>query len=194
MKKNSVIQFVGFVTSLDFPEFVPQWEGFTKQFMKVPGARIMRRKSEARGGFKYISFHEVADSGFQFNFMKGRTSEHFPEHRVKVVQAGGYMAVDLVANSPAPAGGNKILAFLSHDEYDLSAYHSLAGFKHLTVYEAYFENCLYGHILEYVTSPSHAESLLEQLKERPGCDAALYADCSLPKSRTSVTKEHATVR
>ncbi len=183
MKKDSVIQFVGFITNLEFSDFVPQWEEYAKQFMKVPGAKITQRKSDAKNTFKYVSQHELPEGGFHFNFMKGRNSEHFPEQRVKVVQAGGYLAAEMGSKLHEIKGCVKTMAFISHDENDIDFYRQLTGYRYLNIYQAYYENCTYGHILEFFSAPAQAQVLLEQLQARPGCEAGFYKDCAVPSAR-----------
>ena len=52
MKKDTVIQFVGFATKLDFDEFLPQWKEYVSQFMKLSGTRLVQRQTETKNSFK----------------------------------------------------------------------------------------------------------------------------------------------
>jgi len=182
MKKDSIIQFVGFVTKLDFETFIPQWEEYAKEFMKVSGAKILQRESDVKNSFKYISQHESNDAGFRFKFMKGRNSEHFHEQSVKVSQAGGYIPIQIQAVQNKESDFLKVMAFISHDENDIDYYRKLSHFKFLNIYQAYFENCTYGYILEFFTNETDAPLLLEQLQTRTGSIAAIYKNCAVPQT------------
>lgn len=184
MKKDTVIQFVGFATKLDFEEFLPQWKEYVSQFMKLSGTRLVQRQMETKNSFKYISQHELPDTGFRFNFMKGRNSEHFPEQRVKVIQAGGYIPLQIEYSKQPAKGQVKLMVLISHNEYDIDFYRQTPLITHLNIYQAYYENCTYSHILEVFTTEANAPLLLEQLQSRTGTDAALYKDCELPKQRS----------
>jgi len=181
MKKENIIQFVGFVTTLDFRDFIPQWEEYARQFMKMPGAKILQRETEAKNSFKYISQHEFREEGFRFSFMKGRNSEHFPEQRVKVTQAGGYIPLQTEAPQHHVKGYVKIMAFVGHNENDIEFYRRLPNFRYLNIYQAYYENCAYGYIMEFFSKEADAPLLIDQLRSRTGSEAALYKDCKVPQ-------------
>ena len=67
----------------------------------------------------------VSRRDFRFAFMKGRSSEHFPEHTAKVVQAGGYMPVQIQCEHDDEEDDVKVIALLVHNETDLGFYHRL---------------------------------------------------------------------
>lgn len=175
MKKDTIVQFVGFVTKLDWDEFMPQWEKYAHQFTKKAEGKIQQRETATKSGFKYLSLHELPDASFQFNFMKGRTSEHFPEQRVKVVQTGGYLAEQLSPISKTK-GLVKIVSFIHQDEVEMDFYKELPEALFMNIYQAYYENCAFSSIIEYFTTEQDAASLLEQLQSRIGNEAAIYCD------------------
>jgi len=179
MKKDSIIQFVCFITHLDFEEFVVKWEHYAKQFMTNSGAMTLQQGAETKSRYKYVSQHEYRQEGFRFAFMKGRSSEHFPEQKVKVIQAGGYMPVQIECRH-LEEGDVKVMAFISHNETDIDFYSQVSLYRHLNIYQAYYESCTYGYILEFFTPETDAHELVEQLKTRAGIDVALYRECLVP--------------
>ena len=72
-----------------------------------------------------------------------------------------------------------MIAFLSHNEIDIDFYRRLPSFHHLDIYQAYYESCIYGYILELHTGEAHADELLQLLEKRNGVTAAIYKDCSV---------------
>src|SRR4051812_19048364 len=94
--KDAIVQFVGFETSMALDDFTAQWERFAKRFIKQDIHTItLQQQVVTRSRFRYISRNKWSEDNFQFSFMGGRASDYFPDHRVKVVQAGGYLPVQL---------------------------------------------------------------------------------------------------
>lgn len=179
MKKDTIVQFVGFITRLDFDEFVTKWEHYAKQFMADPEEMILQQGS-GTSRYKYLSQQECPEDDFRFAFMKGRNSEHFAEHKVKVAQTGGYIPMQVQCKH-AQKGDVKVIAFVSHNENDISFYSRLSLYRHLNIYQAYYESCAYAYILEYFTPEKDVAELLQQLKTKIGTEAALYKECLVPK-------------
>lgn len=184
MSKDSIIQFIGFITSLETEKFLAQWEPYAKDFNKITSPENMTLQQEVneKSKYRFISLHEYKNHDFEFNFMKGKSSVYFPEQKVRVVQAGGYAPVQIGSKYQNQHRDVKILVFLSHDEYDIAFYQELSSHKSLSIYRAYYESCAYGNILEYYTAEEDAGELLQQLKMRPCAEAAAYKDCLLPKA------------
>lgn len=178
MKKDSIVQFVGFITRLGFDEFVGKWEQYARQSSANSRDMILQQGIETNK-YKYVSQQECPEGNFKFAFMKGRSSEHFAEHKVKVVQAGGYMPVQ-VNCLHAQNGDVKVMAFIDHHETDIEFYTRLPLYRHLNIYQAYYESCTYAYILEFFTPETNAVELLQQLKTRTGTEAALYRECLVP--------------
>jgi hypothetical protein len=173
MKKDNIIQFVGFLTTLETEEFAPHWEQYSKQFMTMPGTTVLHQAINGTGKFRYISQHQYLGQDIRFVFMKGRNSDHFQGQKVKVVQAGGYMPLQLEGRHDDEKTAVRIMAFISHGETDISPYSELPC-QYLNIYQAYYESCNYGHILEFFTDETNATQLLQQLKIRPGVEVAMY--------------------
>lgn len=177
MKKDAIVQFVCFMTDLPFGEFVTKWDFYATQFTN--SQLKLQEQFESKSKFKYISQHECPGKEFEFAFMKGRNSGHFPEHKAKVIQAGGYMAQQIESPVKTAKGIVKIIAFISHDENDLAFYNQLPH-RHLNIYEAWYESCLYAYVMEFFTEEANAPALMQQLKSRDGVEAGLYKECHLP--------------
>ena len=179
MKKDTLVQFVCFVTDLDFSEFIPKWEFYAAQFMNTHSQMTLQEKFESRSKFKYVSQHECPDRDFEFAFMKGRNSAHFPEHKAKVIQAGGYMPLQIESPQKKEKGVVKLMAFISHDETDISFYSQMPLYRHLNIYQAWYESCLYAYVMEFFVEETHATELLHQLRTREGAESGLYKECNL---------------
>jgi hypothetical protein len=179
MKKNTTVQFVGFITSVAADEFVTRWEPFAKQFIKGHGEMILEQ-AETKGKFKYVSQFECPQEDFKFAFMKGRTSENFPDHFVKVAQLGGYTAMQIKYKQGEDSKLVKVIAFISHNENDIEFYKTLPSHKYLNIFEAFYENCMYGYILEFFSAEAQAPDLIQQLKDRVHAESAIYKECLVP--------------
>jgi hypothetical protein len=180
MKKNTIVQFVCFITNLEFEEFSAMWERYAKQFVAGSADMTLHEATAIKGRnkYKYVSQHESSSADFKFAFMKGRNSEHFPEHNARVVLAGGYRTVQLQCNHNETKDDVKVMAFVAHNERDLDFYHQQT-YRHLNIYEAYYESCAYNYIMEFFIQESDAPALVEQLKTRPGIEVALYKECTV---------------
>jgi hypothetical protein len=176
MEKDNIIQFVGFITNLDPEVFSAKWEEYANTLDDDHSTVRLVHNNSSRGKFRYVSRHNKTGQAFRFAFMKEKHSENFPEQKVKVVQAGGYTAIQVQCKNQSRKD-SAVIVFLSHDENDLSFYTKLPISGLLNIYKAYYESSTYGHILEYFVPPSDVEVLLEQLKDRHGAEAAYYTKC-----------------
>lgn len=176
MDKEKIVQFIGFVTNLKHEEFSVPWEFYCKQFKKDQGTNTLECAIEkANFKYRYISHHRSTSIDFRFSFMKGRQSEHFPEHSAKVVQLGGYKQVDIYSKQSARKPGLKLFVFLSHEETDMSFFKQMP-FNHLNTYEAYYENCCYGNILEFFINPGDETAIMEHLKQKNKIELAVFRE------------------
>ncbi len=181
VKKDTIVQFVGFVTDLGLDEFAPKWEHYAKRFMsKKTDSTLQEQVPANRNKFRFVSKHEWADRDFHFSFMNEKKSEHFPEHNVRVVQTGGYIPLHTKKRSREENDDTRLIAFISHDENDIDYYRRIALYRHLEIYQAYYESCTYGYVLEFFVPEADAGVLLLLLKQRPGVEAGIYKDCLVP--------------
>lgn len=177
MKKDNIVQFVCFATNLGFEEFAVKWERYAKEFMADTGVMILQQAAETKSKtkYKYISQHECHEDDFRFAFMKGRSSEHFPEQTAKVIQVGGYTPVQVECLHDEERGDVKVIAFTGHNENDLNFYKQLT-YRHLNIYGAYYESCTYSYIMEFFIPEADAADLIQQLKTRSGIEVGLYKE------------------
>lgn len=180
MKKDTIVQFVGFITTLEFEDFMAKWEFFAKRFMKNNVKTTILEQSAPKSRFKYISQHQWPQEDFQPAFMEKKRSESFPEHTVKLVQFGGYTPLQVQSGKATEKGLMKVMAFISQNENDIEFYSKLEGFRHLNIYQAYYESCTYGYVMEYFAEEQQAAELIQQLKARHGNEVAAYKDCPVP--------------
>jgi hypothetical protein len=101
---------------------------------KKPEAIILRQ-ALSKAKYKYVSEHIWPQDDFQFNFMKGRHSEHFPESRVKVIQAGGYTLLETGEKKHVDEDANKIIVFTTNAQTDISFLTGLQTYSSLNVYQ-----------------------------------------------------------
>ncbi len=178
MIKDTIVQFVCFVTNLELDEFAPKWEQYAKRLMnKKQEPNLQQQVTKSKNKFRYISQHEWPDRDFHFSFMNERTSEHFPEHNVRVVQIGGYISQQEKIKHSEEDGEVKLIAFISHNETYIDFYSQLPLYHHLNIYQAFYESCTYGYVLEFFVPERDADELLLQLKQRPGVETGIYKEC-----------------
>ena len=181
MKKDKIFQFVGFITNLGPDEFAPKWEQYAKRLMmKKAEPALLQQVSGTKSKFRYISQHEWPDQDFQFSFMDERRSEHFPEHNVKVVQTGGYIPLSFERRHPEEENDVKLIAFIGHNETDIEFYRRLPLYHHLNIYQAFYESCSHGYVMEFIVPEKNADELLLQLKQRSNTETGVYRDCFVP--------------
>ncbi|NOT52707.1 MAG: hypothetical protein HOP10_15695 [Chitinophagaceae bacterium] len=180
MIKDTVIQFVCFATKLEPDQFISEWDSFAKKIRyKKQEPVLLELAADIKNKYRYISQHECPGGDFHFSFMIKSRSESLPEHHVRVVQVGGYKLLPAKKKHREEDDDVKLLAFLSHSENDIDFYRQLSLFNHLDIYEAYYESCTYGHILEFYIAEANAGELLLQLQQRHGVDAAIYKECAV---------------
>jgi hypothetical protein len=160
--KDSIVQFVCYETNMNTEEFVVQWERFTKRFLSKGIEVTLQEQMAGKNKFKFVSRNVWPQDSFQFVFMEGRLSHNFPEGHVKVVEAGGYTPLQIEC-SRAKADTVKILVFSRNPQTDIEAYKKMPGYRHLNIYEAYYESCKYVYIFEYFVKESTAGIFKEQL-------------------------------
>ncbi|HEY6505511.1 MAG TPA: hypothetical protein VIZ28_16165 [Chitinophagaceae bacterium] len=178
MKKDTIVQFVCFVTNLHSDEFAPLWDRYAKRLSnKKTESALQEHMPETKSKFRYISQHEWTDRDFHFTFMNERRSEHFPEHNVKVVQAGGYLPLEVKRKYTEKDGEVRLIAFISHDENDLDFYRGLPLYKHLNIHQAFYESCTYGYVMEFFVPEDDADELVRHLKQRHGVETGIYKEC-----------------
>ena len=178
MKKETIVQFVCFQTSINLDAFISAWEQYNNSLGKGIEVKLQQQDG-LKTKFKYVSRHTVLKDDFHFVFVKGRKPEHFNDCNVRVVQAGGYAPIQIQFSGDAKNTTTKILAFLSMDETDIEPYKALA-YQYLNIYQAYYESCSYSYILEFYVNNKDLPELLNQLKtDTPPAEIGVYKECSI---------------
>lgn len=181
-KDTDIIQFVGFVTRLTPEEFMSDWEHHSQQLMTVQHAAVLHCQGAGKR-FRYLSKHKLAEQGLSFAFMKNRSSRYFREQRVKVVEIGGYISVESGFDNPEDDFASRIIAFVGHSETDIDYYRGLVPENTLNIYQEYYENCMYGYVLEFlINDEAEGNNLLTLLTARAGIEAAVYHQSILEKA------------
>jgi hypothetical protein len=177
MQEDMLFQFVGFETTVGLDDFSSQWENFAKKFFKQDiHAITLQQQLKSKTRFKYMSMNEWPQDKFCFSFMEGRGSDYFPDHRVKVVQAGGYAPVRFECSN-CTHGEVKLLLLLREEAFSEQSFVKMPH-HHLNIYEAYYQSCLYSHIVELFTDQDDAVELYDQLKKRyTHGDVGMYREC-----------------
>lgn len=180
MQKGGIIHFVGFITGIEPEDFVTQWEQYARHFKtRSGGIFLQQQETETKYRFKYLSRHEYREGDIRFSFMQERSSEHFPEQQVKVVQAGGYSPLQVECRHPGNSKDATVMVFVSQKKNDSSFYQEL-NYHKLNIYEAYYENCIYSFILEFFVAEAAVADMLLQLKPIPGIETSVYKECMVP--------------
>ncbi|MEP7165425.1 MAG: hypothetical protein ABI741_12070 [Ferruginibacter sp.] len=181
MIKDTIVQFVCFITNLELEEFEPEWERYAEKLMnKKAKPLLLQHVTETKSKYRYISKHEWPERDFNFNFINDRPSKYFPENKVKIVQAGGYIPMLGKRKRPAENADIMLVALISHNENDIDFYRQLPFYNSLNIFQAYYESCSYGYVLEFCVPEIHADELLVQLNHRHGVEAGIYRECLVP--------------
>jgi hypothetical protein len=177
--KDAIVQFVCYETNMNTEEFLVQWERFTTRFLKKGIEVTLQEQMLVKNKFRYVSRNVWPQDSFQFVFMEDRRSHHSPEGQVRVVDAGGYSAIQLEC-SHAKADTIKILVFAKNPLTDIESYKKMTGYSHLNVYEAYYESCKYSYILEFFVKEMDMTDFREQLhlKNNP-TEIGVYKEYSM---------------
>jgi hypothetical protein len=182
MKKNAIVQFVCFTTNLELEQFVDVWEPYAKKVVSDGDITLEQASTpKVKSKYRYVSKHTGESSDFRFVFMKGRTQEHFPEHTAKVINAGGYTVVQMQCEHSNIKNDVKVMVFLDQAETNLGFYQKQT-YRHLNIYSAYYESCLYGHILEFFLQEADVPVLVDHMKTRHRAEMAVYTECSVVHS------------
>lgn len=178
MKKDTIVQFICFITNLELNEFAPKWEQYAKRLLNSNSEPILQQKTpEAKNKYQYISQQAFRDIDVQLDFKNDKRSVYFPELNVKVVHAGGYIQLQKQNKHLEKEGETKIIAFLGHDENTTDFYSALPFYTALNIYQAYYESCTYSYVLEFFVPEKDAAELLSQLKSRQGIETGIYKEC-----------------
>ena len=177
MRKEKVVHFVCFDTTLNREPFLAQWEQYTRSVNSDQD--VTMQQSEKNGGFRYIAQHRCTAGELQFLFTKNRRSSRTPEVEIKLKQVGGYSVLQEEKQHDAQPDEKKVFAFITDPRTDLDLFKQLTEHAKLNIYEAYYENCQYAYILEYFVKNKFAGELLEKLKTQHVEDTGVFKEYKL---------------
>ncbi len=182
MKKETIVQFVCFETSVAFDAFIQHWEHYVKKFDTKQVKTNLLQQMAAKNKYKYVSQHVWPEDDFQFTFTKEKPAVTFPETKIRVVQAGGYKPMQIECSHDEDKNAIKILLFLNKAVYDIAPFIALESYVYLNIYEAYYESCTYSYILEFFVEEADVEELSLQLKNEPRhSEIGIYTECLVPQ-------------
>jgi hypothetical protein len=177
MQNENILQFVGYITQLNSEEFLLQWEGFVKGIKMGDSSVVLQQGNETKGKYKFLSIHNCRKDEFNFDFMKSRKSRAFPEQKVKVMQTGGYINIGPSLKNISEESELRILAFLPPSFTNLDFFNQVPFKQCMRKYQAYYESCTYGHILEFFINEAELPVFMPQLIAGPTIDTAVYRNC-----------------
>ena len=163
MKENTIVQFVGFETTLEPGAFILLWDEYIAALSGKDVAVTLHQQTDLKSRFKFMSKHIWPAADFQFTFKKGRHSG-FPEREARVVQLGGYMPVHIECIHDTDADDLKLMLFVNPGEANMPALKKLKTYRFLNIYEAYYESCVYGNIFEFFVEASNLDELINNIK------------------------------
>lgn len=177
MKKDTIVQFVSFETTVETNEFTAQWEEYNN---RVTGKQEVTLQQEVDGKnlYRYLSQHRFQEDDIQFAFKKERRSAHNPEIEIRIKEAGGYSILQLECDHDTTANDCKVFVFLSTAP-ELKLYKELLSYQYLNIYQAYYESSAYTYILEFFVENKHVPQLIEQLKiHNRISEIGVYKECN----------------
>jgi hypothetical protein len=159
--------------------FVVQWERFTKRFLTKGIEVTLQEQMLGKNKFKFVSRNVWPQDSFQFVFMEGRLSHNFPEGHVKVIEAGGYTPVQIECNN-AKSDIIKILVFAKSPQTSIEVYKAMEGYRHLNIYEAYYESCKYAYIFEFFVKEAVSQDFTKQFDlQNNSVEIGIYKEYSM---------------
>jgi hypothetical protein len=177
---NNIIQFECFETNLPVDDFITSWEYYAKKLLVNHIEVTLHARFGGSNKFKYISKHEWPEDNFAFRFIKGRHTDFFSEHNVKITHAGGYTPLQIEYTSEDSESYTKIMLFLPIGQSNIQAFKDLSYHRYLNIYQSYFESCLYSYILEFFVVEQMSASFVQWLKANHYIqNAGRYRECML---------------
>lgn len=175
---NNIIQFECFETELHFDDFITSWEYYAKKLLVNNIEVTLHACLGGSNKFRYISKHEWPEDNFAFQFIKGRNSDFFNENNVKIVQAGGYIPLQVEYRNAGNDIYKKIMLFLPPVQTNIQAFKELSFYHYLNIYQSYFESSLYDYILEFFVDEQMSVDLLQWLTVNKHIqNVGIYREC-----------------
>ena len=189
MKRDTIVQFVSFETTVATEEFTAQWKEYNKLVTGKQKVTLQQEVSEKNLN-RYLSQHRFNEDDTQFTFKKGRRSAHNPEIEMRIKEIGGYSALQLEYDQETTVDDYKVFVFLTTTP-ELNVYKELLSYQYLNIYQAYYESSSYTYILEFFVDNKHLPLLIEQLKiHNRISEIGVYKESNVTKN-SKISKPHA---
>ena len=183
MKKDIIVQFVSFETTVATNEFIAEWEEFNKLVTGKQEATL-QQEVDGKNLNRYLSQYRFDEDDIQFTFKKERRSPHNPEIEIRIKEIGGYSVLQMECDHETAANDRKVFVFLSAAP-ELQLYRDLLSYQYLNIYQAYYESSAYTYILEFFVDNSQVSQLIEQLKTyNRVSEIGVYKECSETKKNS----------
>lgn len=179
MRKDTIVQFVSFETSLNTEEFIVKWEQFNRSFESDLDVILQQSQTKANL-FKYLAQHRLSAGDFRFTFSKGKKSSRAPEAEIRTRQIGGYSILfSQRKNTECLPDESKLFVFVTDPTTDLNVFKKILAGGALNIYEAFYENCTYQYILKFFAKDEEIDRVLQQLKPIHTEGLGVYKECLL---------------
>lgn len=179
MRKDTIVQFVAFETTLNSEDFINKWEQFNHSFEGNPAVVLQQSEYDGKT-FKYLAQHRLPGGDFLFTFSKARKTTRAPETEIRTRQMGGYSVLQSQRNSyECLANESKLFVFINDSRADLEEYKKILAGASLNIYEAFYENCTYQYILEFFAKAEMIDAAVRKLKPMSNHFLGIYKECLL---------------
>lgn len=170
------MQFACFSSTIEPEAILESWEQYVRKLVKNPAdirlhARVAKPGSRT---FQYVSQQLCPAELFSYSFLKGKSQADLAVLKASIRLAGGYLRTRSDTVPGILTYTTRVFAFVPHGDTRSGFIQDTDRYA-LNRYEAYFENCLYSQVLEFILPPNEVAGLLTRLKENPGVEAASYA-------------------
>lgn len=107
---------------------------------------------------------------------------------MKAREVGGYTAVQVEYGEKTNTNESKILVFINNSMIDFSPFKQLQLYRHLNIYEAYYESCAYSYILEFFVEDIRVTEFMSLFKnQNSAAELGLYKECQISKKSKKKT-------
>ena len=174
MGTDKIVHFVYFETTLNSDQFISKWEHYRRSANS--DADVTIQESKKNNLFTYIAEHRCNPDEFLFTFTRAAKNNRLKEVEIKTTQLGGYSILQKEQTGCAKNDESKVFVFLNYSNKDFNLYKQAHPHSKLNIYEAYYENCVHGYILEYFIKSTYVPALQEQLQKFGIVEISIYKE------------------
>lgn len=178
MQQECIVHFLCFITDMDTNEFAAEWDLYAKSLhINKKKAMLYKQIKAGKNSFGYIAKFELDQEDFLLPFINERKPGRFSEPGIRILQLGGYTAVQQEPVYDDRNFNTTIITFVQHSEINIDHYQELPFYSCLSIHQAYYESSSYGYIMEFIVPGQDAETLLQLLEKRPLATSGMYRTC-----------------